>query len=394
MVLLMSAVYLIIDYRGPGTIDLHEDQAFALPCLRARDLIIQEIDSTGNVWASRGMIVYRLNRGEQEFKRITHIPNGFSVFWLRNFTLLRRITVRPECVEFVQGKNGEICALSAGKMWYKGPGDRQFQKTMELTHYGFGDQGMRNVGILRANDSTLFFGEYFGNPQRTEVRIFESTDNGLSWQIAYTFKPGEVRHIHALQKDPYTGKLWVCVGDTDQEAMVAWSEDNFRTLVPIGSGSGIWRVCQLVFTEEAVLWGTDTGQEIRGIYRWDKKSRELAKLNAVDGAVFYGTRLANGLIVKSTDREGWDIEPDRRTRLWITYNNQYIGAIDAGTWDNHKPGYRFKFAKLRFQRNQGSDLLAISVLNQKEFTDGDLILISENELMKAVTDQAQITEIR
>lgn len=394
IVIVLTTTYLFIDYNGPRHINLKEDQAFGIHCLRARDLIVQEFDSSGNLWASRGMIIYKLNKNDDKFIRIAHIPTGFSIFWLRNFTLLRRFTVRPECVEVVQGKNGETCALSAGKMWYKGPGEKKFKKTLELVQYGFGDQGMRNDGIIRANDSTIFFGEYFGNTDRTDVNIYESRDNGMSWQIAYSFKPGQVRHIHALQKDPYTGKLWVCVGDEDEECMVAWSDDNYKTLVPLGSGSQLWRVCQLVFTEEAVFWGTDTGnEELAGIYRWDKKNKELTKLHQIDGAVFYGTRLANGIIVMSTDREGFiNLEKDHNTRLWITYDNNFVSSIVAGTWKHYKPGFKFKFAKLRFQRNQGSHALAISVLNQKEFPDGDLLIISEKDLMNIVQNQADFPE--
>lgn len=391
---IIAAVYLFIDYRGPRVIDLAEDQAFGIPCLRARDLIIQEIDSAGNIWASRGMIIYKLHKNSDEFMKVAHIPTGFSLYWLRNFTLLRRFTVRPECVEFVQGKNGEICALSAGKMWFKGPGERKFKKTLDLVHYGFGDQGIRNDGILRVNDSTIFFGEYFRNLERTGVNIYESTNLGMSWKIVYSFKPGQIRHIHALQKDPYTGKLWVCTGDYDEECMVAWSVDNYRTLVPIGNGSGIWRVCQLVFTKDAVFWGTDTGQEVAGIYRWDKKNHELIKLHPIDGAIFYGTRLSNGIIIMSTDREGWDLEMDRNTRLWITYDDEFVTSMVAGTWDHYKPGFKFKFAKLRFQRNQGSEILAISVLNQKEFPDGDLLIISEQDLLNVIQNQSDFPDIQ
>jgi hypothetical protein len=392
--LFLATVYSVIDYSGPRTIDLREDQAFGISCLRARDLIVQEFDASGNLWASRGMIVYKLNKGESKFKRIAHVPTGITVFWLRNFTLLRRITMRPECIEFVQGQNGELCALSAGKMWYRGPEERKFRQTLKLEHYGFGDQGMRNAGILRTNDSTIFFGEYFGNLQKAGVNIYKSEDNGLTWSIAYPFKPGQIRHIHALQKDPYTGKLWVCVGDSDEESMVGWSEDNFSTIVPLGSGSQMWRVCQLVFTEDAVFWGTDTGHdELRGFYRWDKNTHEIARLQHVDGAIFYGTKLANELIVMSSDREGWDCEIDDKTRLWVLYKNRFVRSIDAGTWDHSKEGFRFKFAKLRFHRNQDSEFLAVSVLNQKEFTDGDLILISGNELMHLVNAQLALTEV-
>jgi hypothetical protein len=210
------------------------------------------------------------------------------------------------------------------------------------------------------------------------VKIYKYNKINLDWNIAYEFLPGQIRHIHSLQKDPYTGKLWICTGDKDNEAMIGWSNNNFGSINPIGKGSQIWRACQLVFTEEAVLWGTDTGSvELAGVYRWDQTTMELTRLIETNGAVFFGTRLAGETIVMSTDREGFPNEQDNRTRLFILSKEGKIITKQFGTWKYNKSGLRFNFAKLRLQRNQGNDTLVISVLNQKEFPDGDLIIIKE-----------------
>jgi hypothetical protein len=89
-------VYFIIDFKGPSVIRLKPKNVFGFSCLRARDLVVQEYDKHGNLWATRGMIAYKLVEDEDVFKKVTHIPTGFSIFWLRNFTLVRRLTIRPE----------------------------------------------------------------------------------------------------------------------------------------------------------------------------------------------------------------------------------------------------------------------------------------------------------
>lgn len=385
------AIYLIVDYRGPSEIRLYPDTAFGLYCLRAKDLIVQEYDKKGNLWATRGMIVYQQKSGDNKFIRIAHIPTGFSIFWLRNFSILRKLTIRPECVEMVATENRDICALSAGRILLLTHGERKFKQTMKLTHYGFGDQGVRNDGIIDINDSTIYFGEYFRNVNGNIVRIFRSLNNMRSWEVAYKFQPGQIRHIHAMQKDPYTDKIWVCTGDMDKQSLVAWSDDGFKSIIPIGQGSQLWRVCQLIFTEKAVYWGTDTEiEDIAGIYKMDKNTKEIEKLQKVDGAVFFGTRLTNGTIVMSTNRQGFN-EKDDKTRLFIIpKNNDEITTIECGTWKHNKPGFWFKFAKLRFQRDQGGPSLVMSCLNQKEFPNGELIIISEDTLLKAV--KANINE--
>lgn len=381
---IVAIIYFSVDYVGPAKIRLTTDEVFGFNCQRARDLIVQEFDNNGDLWATRGMIIYKLKEGETKFNRVAHIPTGLNLFWLRNFSIVRKLTIRPECVEMIHTDNGDICAFSAGKLWVKYKGNRRFVETMLIENYGFGDQGVRNDGITSIGDGTIYFGEYFQNVDKNKVRVFKSVRDLSDWEIAYEFKPGEIRHIHAVQIDPYSGNLWICTGDGDLESKVAWSDDQFNTLQIIGHGSQQWRVCQLVFTEESVYWGTDNGnKELAGIYQWSKQNGDVQKLMEVDGAVFYGTRLSNGLIVMSTDREGMDSELDDRTRLFILDDDNHITTIEGGTWNHNKPGFWFKFAKLRFQRNQGSPYLAISVLNQKELPDGDLILIHEDTIQTA-----------
>lgn len=385
--LLLISIYLSSDFIGPSEIPLNPSSAFGFSCLRAKDLIVQEYDKNGNLWATRGMIIYKQKKGENKFIRIAHVPTGFSIFWLRNFSVVRKLTIRPECVEMVITDKGDICALSAGKMWILNVGANKFKETLKLLHYGFGDQGIRNVGLTDINDSTVVFGEYYKNPKLSKVRIFKSSNNMNSWDVAYEFQPGQIRHIHAIQTDPYSNQRWICTGDVKEQPMIAYSDDEFKTITKIGNGSQLWRACQLVFTKDEVFWGTDTSSDsISGIYRWDRSTLKIEKLQKINGAVFFGTKLANGTIVMSTDREGFENEIGDKTTLFIIQNNLKITSIPGGTWNHKKPGFWFKFATLRFQRDQGASSLAITILNQKEFPDGELVIISEDELIAAKND--------
>jgi len=334
------------------------------------------------------MVIYQLKNGDDKFLRMAHIPTGFSIFWLRNFSVLRKLTLRPECVEMVVTDKGDICALSAGKIWLLQSDNLNFEQTMVLPNYGFGDQGVRNDGIIDINDTTLLLGEYFRNANGDRVRILKSLNNNKDWEPAYEFEAGLIRHIHAVQKDPYSEKLWVCTGDMDSQSLVAWSEDGFKSIIQIGHGSQLWRVCQLVFTEHALYWGTDTdSDDLAGIYKWEKKTEKIEKLQKVDGAVFFGTRLSKGTIVMSTNREGMKNEIGDRTSLYVISCDDKIASFEGGTWDHKKPGFWFKYAMLRFQRNQGASSLVITCLNLKEFPDGDMLIISEDTLIEAANNK-------
>ena len=380
--LLLVFMYLMLDYKGPDVIPLKPAIVFGMVCFRAKDLIVQEYDDWGNLWATRGMIIYKLPKGENRFKRIARVSTGLSIFWLFNFSIIRKLTQKLECIEITVSVTGNICAFSAGYMWHGENNSNRFTKAMKLPHFGIGTgRGVLSNGLLKVNHDLLLFGEYFRNEERTGVNIYSSKDFGRTWDRAFEFGSGRIRHIHALQKDPYAHKVWICTGDRDNESMIGWSSDSFRNIDFIGQGSQVWRSCHLVFTEESIYWGTDTDSEdLSGIYRWDRHNRKLSRLLAVDGAIFYGTRLANGTIVMSSDREGFPNEKDDRTKLYVIKKQHMINTIACGTWNHRKKGIRFSFAKLRFQRNQGSDYLVMNILNQKEIPDAELIVIPQEEI--------------
>jgi hypothetical protein len=383
LIILALSVYLISDYIGPEKIMLKSSIAFGLDCFRAKDLIVQEFDKEGNLWATRGFIIYRLKKGENKFVRAIRVPSGLSIFWFNNFRIFRKFTLRSEIVEMTINELGQITAFASGLLWFSSGMDQKFEKIMKMSHFGLNiGRGIMSTGLLQANNKELYFGEYFSNQQRTNVRVFNFNNEDGTLETLYEFKPGEIRHIHALQRDPFTNRLWICVGDEDNESMIGWSDDDYEHITPIGYGSQIWRACQLVFTDNAIFWGTDTGSEEQaGIYRWDRESKELKKVQETQGAIFFSLRLGNGTIVMSTDREGFPNEEDDITRLFLLDINSRIITIPCATWKYKRHGFRFNFAKLRFQRSSGANSLVISVLNQKEIPESELLLFPETNLV-------------
>lgn len=392
--LILFLVYLIIDYRGPKTIPLRNDSSIIADGLKAKELIIQESDHDGNLWASRGLILYCLRKNDHKFVRVAHVPTGLNFYALNHFTLFRKFSNKPECLEAVISPQGTICAMSAGHLWIRSIDGGRFRKTFSLPHFGFGvGRGILSYGFNALENGDIYWGEYFRNADRKEVRIYHSSDQGLSWNAVHEFAPGFTRHIHAVLQDPHTGRFWVCMGDHDHESRIGWSDDGFKTINYIGSGSQLWRSSHLVFTPEAVYWGTDTySEELAGIYRWDKKSGELRHLYKSDGALLFGTALEDGTMVFSTDREGFINERDKKTRLFILDMDGHISEIEIGTWKHWKKGYRYSFAMLRFQRNQGAGHLAMSVINQEQYPAGELLIFDLemiNRMKKKKIDSEQ-----
>ena len=136
------------------------------------------------------------------------------------------------------------------------------------------------------HDGTLFVGEY---PLAHDVtpRIFRSPDLGRSWSV---IELPDVRHVHAVQSDPFDGDVWVTTGDADAECSIGRLRGD--GVEPIGGGSQRWRAVEPAFTPSAVLWGMDCAYERNRIFRLDRdqlgnNEPEPQVVHTVDNSVFY-----------------------------------------------------------------------------------------------------------
>ena len=82
---------------------------------------------------------------------------------------------------------------------------------------------------LYTPDGYVYWGEYFDNPHRDEVHIYASTDHGLTWNVAYTFPQGAIRHVHNIVYDKWEDCLWVLTGDNGPECRILKASCDFHT---------------------------------------------------------------------------------------------------------------------------------------------------------------------
>lgn len=153
------------------------------------------------------------------------------------------------------------------------------------------------MGVLPSavttRDGVTYLGEYplddDGPP-----RILRSDDRGRTWTAHHTLDG--VRHVHAVQCDPYTDDLWVTTGDADPECRIGRLSDG--VFEAVGGGSQDWRAVELAFTPEAVLWGVDCRYAATNpIYRLDRDELGTdqprpTRVNEVGASVYYAATLA------------------------------------------------------------------------------------------------------
>lgn len=122
-------------------------------------------------------------------------------------------------------------------------------------------------GMTRAPNGYLYAGTYANaDPNGQEVcgHIYRSQDDGVTWTLVYNdtaFYPDPLaRHVHFVQADPYTGKIYASLGDNEFRRKLIRSDDNGNTWVIVGKDStyGVsWQPTMIVFTPAYRIIGMD-----------------------------------------------------------------------------------------------------------------------------------------
>ena len=128
-----------------------------------------------------------------------HVARYPPVWW-RNLSVSSRLTFRL----FRDGfhalavlASGHIVAAVPGAILTLAPGEDEFRVSHRIL------RGTRPLHIAVTPDDHVFWGEYFDNPGRDEVHIYASADRGATWNVAYTFPRGAIRHVHNIVYDQW-----------------------------------------------------------------------------------------------------------------------------------------------------------------------------------------------
>lgn len=183
-------------------------------------------------------------------------------------------------------------------------------------------RGTRPLHFCSAPDGTLFWGEYFDNPGRDEVHIYASTDRGATWDVAYTFPKGSVRHVHNIVYDCWNQCLWIFTGDNGAECRVIRASCDLRTADIVLSGTQQVRTVAAIPDEQGLYFSSDTPAEQNHIFRmdWQGTLMEIAPLSS---SSIYGCRVGEAMFF-STMVEPSAVNHDRHVRLY--------GTLDGTTW--------------------------------------------------------------
>lgn len=264
--------------------------------------------------ASRGYCLFRYTYSGGKWKPYGRISDGMNNL-LAFIPLSNRLT-RSEITRFYSLANGsELCIARKGIFLRRKDGI-EFRKVFNVI------RGSRPMNICEDVDGNLYFGEYFANMGKKAVHIYKSTDSGQTWEICYTFPEGNINHVHGIYLDPYTNRMWYATGDRDNECIIGYTEDGFKTTTEVFRGGQEYRTCVLFFYKDFIVFGTDSQYQANTIKKFDRKTNEITVLQSVQGPVIKGTQIGDVSMI-STDVEPSDINKDKNAYLWITRDGEH-----------------------------------------------------------------------
>jgi len=137
--------------------------------------------------------------------------------------------------------------------------------------------------VICKDEKYIYYGEYFSNKKRKPVRIFRW--NPANDNIETHVELRGIRHIHGMFHDPYSNKIYLTTGDTNEESFIGYLESG--TVKKLLGGSQQTRVVTLLFDRNYIYFATDAPRETNYIYRMGRNSNKPEKLQRLGGTVFY-----------------------------------------------------------------------------------------------------------
>jgi len=267
---------------------------------------------------------------------------------LSRYSLSRRF-LRAEITSFYLLASGDKIAIAKKGLFLCKKGNNTFEKCFPMP------RGSKPLRLCFAPSGNIYFGEYFQNMEKQSVNIYCSDDNALTWHVAYTFEAGNINHIHGLFFDKYTNRIWVATGDRDNECIIGYTEDEFKTFVEVFRGGQEYRTCQLFFYKDFIVFGTDTQYQQNVIKKFDRKTLEITELQKVQGSVIKGGQVGDVAFI-STSVEPSDVNTDRWAHLWVTKDGIHWEEKYKAKKDR-LPATLFQFGTFEFPQYYGIDKL-------------------------------------
>jgi hypothetical protein len=269
------------------------------------------------LYASRGYELLSARAPEFAWRKVA----GYRPEWWRKLSCRNRLSfrlVRDGFHALAILPLGHIVAAVPGAIATLRAGESEFRISHRLA------RGTRPLHITATPDGRVLWGEYFDNPQRDEVYIYASLDQGITWQVAHVFTRGSIRHVHNILYDHWENCLWIFTGDYGAECRILRASLDLKTVDEVAGGNQQTRAVAAVVNEDGLYFASDTPLEQNHIYYLSRRGR-IQTLGTLPSSSIYACKNRGGIFF-STMVEPSEANPSRRVGLY--------GSGDGAEWQS------------------------------------------------------------
>jgi len=267
-----------------------------------------------------------------EWRRVASVPGHPARRWTAAFPILRTVSRSGiRLIAPVEDSKAVVFCDRGIFLLDLRPSSPALTKIGHVTR----GNGPLLQGCCVDGSGVLYYGEYSGGRERIDTHIYYLQQDWPEWRIYYTFPAGTIRHIHAVQYDPFSKTVWVATGDRDEESQIGFlvNTPEGSKLNVIASGNQRFRAVSLLFTRDYVYWGTDAQDRTNAIVRWCRSTGSVEQLSTVDGPVFYSTTDSQGRLFFTTAAEPMQ-NGKSSAGLWMSADGQAWAKV--AQWKKHK----------------------------------------------------------
>lgn len=286
---------------------------------------------------SRGYKLYHHGIKSAGYNYIAFILDN-KYFRLSKYKITRRF-FRAEITNLYVLKNGTQIAIAKKGLFLLRNGSDRFTKCFSIP------RGSKPLNLCVLPNGHIYFGEYFQNVERKSVNIYGSFDNGENWQVIYSFADGEINHIHRVVYDEYTSRVWVVTGDRENECIIGYTEDEFKTFTEVFRGGQEYRTCHLFFYKDFIVFATDSQYIQNEIKCFDRETLEIRSLAKIQGSAIKGGQSGNVSFLATTV-EPSKVNTEKSSHLWYTKDG--LNWIDAISYKKDCWPSIFQFGTIEF----------------------------------------------
>jgi hypothetical protein len=295
--------------------------------------IIHMMDNKNGVWATHGRKIIHCEE-DSPWQNVAVFPYSFP----RDLFAFSRPSARAmrsdKCNLYVN-RLGYVLGIRSGMVY-------RIEKEKTTPLFAIQGDCVLHRSICEDEDGNIYFGEYFMNPGRHPVIIWQVTAELTQWQKFHQFN--EIRHVHGVYRDPFDKRaFWVTVGDFVGECFLMKTEDCFKSFTRIGDGSQTWRAVNIFFTPEYICWLTDSNLEINHACRWKRKNGELEIGQTLDSSAWYGCTTREGCYLAFTTIERGPAILSNESSVLVSEDAFHWEKIFSFKKDSWKPVQVFKY---------------------------------------------------